>query len=143
MVSSFCKKYTKGQISVEYMLVMGFVTMITIPLVVVYMTFNEDSNTEIASAQLSQVVKKIGDAAESMYYLGEPSQTTLILTIPGNVVSANVSSSEIIYMLRTPDGISEIVGSARVNISGALPSSEGTYTLVVAAKDNYVEVSYT
>ena len=140
MGSEFCQK---SQISVEYMLVVGFVTIITIPLLLIYMTFNQDSNAEIASSQLDQVIKKIADASESMYYLGEPSQTTLLLSIPANVVSANLSSSEIVYRLRTADGVSEIVANSRVNMTGTLPIGEGTYSLTIVAKTNHVEVSYT
>jgi len=53
------------------MIIMGFVTAITIPLVIVYHSFTQDSNEDISSAQILQIAKKIIDAAETVYYLGD------------------------------------------------------------------------
>ena len=62
----------EGQISVEYLVIIGFVTVITIPLIIIYYTFTQQSNDEITSSQISQISKKIVDAAESVYYEGSP-----------------------------------------------------------------------
>ena len=65
----------EAQISIEYLMIMGFVTVITIPLIIIYFTFTQESGDEIKSTQILQISKKIIDAAESVYYLGEPSQS--------------------------------------------------------------------
>jgi hypothetical protein len=132
----------KSQVSVEYMLIIGFVTLITIPLIIIYQSFSQESSTEINSAQIQQITKKIVDSSESVYYLGEPSQTVLKVNIPENVVLANLSNNEIVFRIRTQSGQADIVRSSPVNISGSLPTSKGTYTLTIKAKSNYVEVSY-
>ena len=72
--------------------------------------------------------KKIVDAAESVYYLGEPSQTTLRVNIPGNIVDINLSSGkEVIFKIKTGSGIVDIVQSTSVNITGSLPTNNSTY----------------
>ena len=42
----------KAQVSIEYMVIIGFVTVITIPLIIIYHSFIQDSNDEISSTQI-------------------------------------------------------------------------------------------
>ena len=133
----------EAQISVEYLVIIGFVTVITIPLIIIYYTFTQESNEEITSSQMSQISKKIVDAAESVYYIGEPSQTTLRMNIPDNVLSANLSSGkEVVFQVRSGTGKADIVQTASVNISGNLPTNKGAYIVTVKAMPDYVNVSY-
>ena len=133
----------KSQISVEYMMIIGFVTLITIPLILIYHSFMQDSGDEISSVQVKQVAQKIVDTAESVYYLGEPSQTTLSVNIPDRVVAANLSAGyELVFKIKTSSGSADIVQSSSVNITGSLPVNRSSYTLTLAAKSDHVEVSY-
>jgi uncharacterized protein (UPF0333 family) len=134
----------EGQISVEYLVIIGFVTVITIPLIIIYHNFTQESSEEISSTQINQISKKIVDAAESVYYIGEPSQTTIRLNIPENVVLVNFSSAkELVFRIKTSLGKeSDIVQSSSVNISGSLPIQKGSYLVTVKAMSNYVNLSY-
>lgn len=132
----------EAQISVEYMVIIGFVTIITIPLIIIYYSFVQDSGDEIASTQISHVAKKIVDAAESVYYLGEPSQTTLRVNIPNNVILANLSDYEVVFKVKTRSGVVDIVQSSNVNITGSLPTNMSTYLITIKAESNYVNVTY-
>ena len=133
----------EAQISVEYLVIIGFVTVITIPLIIIYYTFTQESNEEIASSQISQIVKKVVDAAESVYYVGEPSQTTLRINVPDGVVSADLSSGkEVVFRIRSGKGEADIVQTTSVNISGSLPVNKGTYAITLKAMSNYVNSSY-
>jgi len=133
----------KSQISVEYMMIIGFVTLMTIPLILIYHSFVQDSSTEITSTQVQQIAQKIAGAAESVYYLGEPSQTTLKVNMPSNVVSADLSAGyEVVFRVKTTSGTSDIVQNSPVNITGSLPTAEGLYTITIKAKSGHVEVSY-
>ena len=137
------KRKKEAQISIEYMMIMGFVTIITIPLIIIYYNFTQDSNDEIISTQINQVAKKVVDAAESVYYLGEPSQTNLRVNIPDNIVMANLSAGyEVVFKIRTKAGRADIVQNSPVNITGSLPTNKGTYTITIKAKSDHVEVSY-
>ena len=125
------------------MVLIGFVTIITIPLIIIYYTFNQESSEEISSTQINYVAKKIVDAAESVYYLGEPSQTTIKINIPSNINAVNLSSGyEVVYKIRTKSGLSDIVQNSDVNITGSLPTNPGTYTVTIKAVADHVEVSY-
>ncbi len=133
----------EGQISIEYMVIIGFVTVITIPLIIIYYTFIQESGQEIASTQIIQIAKKIVDASESVYYLGEPSQTTLRINMPDNIILANFSSGkEIVFRIRSGKGEADIVQTTSVNITGNISTNKGTYTLTVKAMSDYVNVTY-
>lgn len=137
------RRKKEAQVSVEYMFVIGFATLITIPLILIYFSFTEGSNQEITSSQINQVAKKVVDAAESVYYLGEPSQTTLNVNIPNNIVLANLSAGyEVVFRIKTKSGESDVVQGSSVNITGSLPVNKGTYRIIVEAKSEHVEVSY-
>ena len=131
-----------SQMSVEYMIIIGFVTVITIPLLIIYYTFTQDSKDDISSAQIDQIAKTISDSAESVYYFGEPSQTNLKINMPDNVVLSNLSNNEIVFRIKTRTGEADIVQCTLVNITGSLPVKKGTYTVTIKAKSNYVNVSY-
>ena len=124
------------------MIIIGFITVITIPLILIYYTFMQDSKDEISSAQIDQIAKTISDSAESVYYFGEPSQTKLKIDMPDNVVLSNLSNNEIVFRIRTRTGEADIVQSSLVNITGSLPVKKGIYTVTIKAKSNYVNVSY-
>ena len=137
------KTKKEAQVSIEYMMIIGFATIITIPLIIIYYTFIQESGDEINSVQILQISKKIVDAAESVYYLGEPSQTILKVNIPGNIASADLSSGyEVVFKIKTKSGESDIVWNSNVNITGSLPINKGTYTITVKAVSDHVEVSY-
>ena len=133
---------SSGQVSIEYMIIIGFVTVITIPLIIIYHSFIQESNDEITSTQVSQIAKKIVDAAESVYYMGEPSQTSLRVNIPGNVITANTSNYEVLFQIKTKSGVIDIIQSSSVNITGSLPTNRSTYMITVRAVSNYAYVSY-
>ena len=136
-----CRK--KSQISVEYMVIIGFVTLITIPLILIYHSFVQDSGDEITATQVQQIAQKIGDRAESVYYIGEPSQTTLNINMPDMVAAVNLSAGyEIVFKIRTGSGTADIVKGSSVNITGALPINKSSYAITLAAKSDHVEVSY-
>ena len=124
------------------MVIIGFVTIITIPLILIYHNLVQESSIEISSHQINQIAKKVVDEAESVYYLGEPSQTTIKVNIPSNIVSASLTGNEIVFKIRTKNGDSDVVQSTSVNITGSLPTKEGTYDITIKSKANHVEVSY-
>lgn len=132
----------KAQISVEYLITIGFVTVALVPLILVYYTYTIDSNDEVVSTQLDKLAKEIVDAAEQVYFLGEPSLTTINLYVPGDVESVSLANFEIAFNISTSRGVTEVYQSSQVNISGDLPTKKGVYTLTIRALDGYVNISY-
>jgi uncharacterized protein (UPF0333 family) len=135
---------SKAQISVEYALIMGFVVVISIPLVMIYYDYTALSNDEIIAGQVNRIAQKIVDTAETVYYLGEPSQTTLKVYIPHGIAAASIEQEkEVVFKLRGKTGISDIVHISSVNITGTLPTTQGIHRITLKAQQNKVLVSYT
>lgn len=128
----------KSQVSVEYLFIMGFAVMMTIPLLLIYYTYSTESGESVAQNQALQIARKIVDASESVYYLGKPSQTTLKLNFPDKIQSINVSNKEVVFRIKTKDGTADLVQISSVNINGTLPSTQGIHIITVKAEDGYV-----
>ena len=141
------KMFRKSQISVEYLLIIGFVVIILVPLVILYETYTSNSSDEIINSQIIQIERKIVDAAESVYFFGVPSQTTIKVYIPKKIERFSLDNKEIALNVSTRNGIVEIVQVSSVNLNGSLPKSQGVYSITLKALNTslyrYVNVSYT
>ena len=131
----------KSQISVEYMLIIGFATLITLPLLLIYYSYSSDTSDSVAASQALQIARKIVDASESVYYLGKPSQTTLKINFPEKIKGASLNNYEVVFNVSTANGIAEIVQGSSVNISGSLPTTSGIHIITVKAEDRYVKIT--
>src|SRR3989338_1845309 len=117
----------RAQASSEYIIIVGFVVGITIPLMLVYFTFANNVNDQIISAQLEQISKSIIDSADTVYFLGEPSQTTLKVYLPKGIQSVQIINKAINYKIRTGHGINDIVFVSSSDLTGVLPTSSGIH----------------
>ena len=131
----------KSQISVEYMFVMGFAALMTVPLLLIYYSYTADSGDTVASAQALQISRKIVDLSESVYYLGKPSQTTLKVNFPDKIKSVNLSGREVVFKISTSKGEAEVVQVSSVNMSGSLPTSPGMHIITIKADDGFVQIT--
>ena len=132
----------KSQVSVEYLLIIGFVTLITIPLVFIFFKYTAETSNEIVNLQVNQIANKIVDAAESVYFLGEPSQITIRVSIPGHIVGVSLDNREVVFNVGSISGISEIVKVSSVDLTGDLPTTQGIYSITLKARSTGVEISY-
>lgn len=130
-----------AQVSVEYMLIMGFAALMAIPLLLIYYSYSSESSDSVATSQAMQIARKIVDSSESVYYLGKPSQTTLKLNFPERISSISLSSKEVVFKIKTKNGITDIVQVSSVNISGTLPTSQGIHIITVKAEGGYVQIT--
>jgi hypothetical protein len=103
------KMNKKAQVGMEYMTLVVFITAIILPLILLYHTQYEGTNEQIRGNQADQIARKVLDAAESVYYLGEPSKTTVKVYIPEQVKNITVGNNEIVFMMGTRQGIDEVV----------------------------------
>ncbi len=131
----------KSQVSVEYMLVMGFATVMTLPLLLIYYEYTSDSSDSVAASQAMQIARKIVDSSESVYYLGKPSQTMLKLNFPENIYSTNLSNKEVVFKVKVKNGVTDIVQVSSVNMSGTLPTSQGIHIITIKADDGFVQIT--
>lgn len=132
----------KSQASSEYLIIVGFVVGITIPLMLVYFTFANDVNDQIVASQLDQIAKSIVDAADTVYFLGEPSQTTMKVYLPANIKEVRIINKVVDYKIKTKAGVSDIAYISSANLTGTLPISSGVHFITVKATSIGVELSH-
>lgn len=111
-------QFKRSQSSLEYLLVVALTFAIIVPTTYLFYNYSRESTQEIADAQVTKIGKSIVDAAETIFYSGEGSKTTLELNIPDNVDSVIViDGRELVFNITASFGTSEIVFFSAVNIS--------------------------
>jgi len=135
------KTASKAQVSMEYVMLVGFTFLIIIPLIAIGFLYSSEGEDQIITSQLSQISKKIVDAAEEVYYYGAPAKTVIDVYIPKNIKSATITGNTILFKVQTINGITDISYSSPISINGTLPNSKGIKHIKVEAKGNYVWIS--
>ena len=90
---------------------------------------------------MQKISKKIVDAAESTYYLGEPSKTSLKTYFPNKIQNITIGNRELVFFIKTKNGLDEIVILSQVDINGTLSVSSGIHHIDVESKGSYVLIS--
>lgn len=135
------KVKSKAQVAMEYMILVGFLVVITIPLILVYNTQYKGTNQQIISNQADQLGQKIIDTAESIYYLGQPSKTTIKAYMPKQIDNITIIGNEITFNVIVSGGIDEVVKLSNVPMNGTLKSSAGMHYITIQSVGSYVNIS--
>jgi uncharacterized protein (UPF0333 family) len=125
----------KGQVSIEYLIVMGFVTFILIGVLSLAFFYSNNIKDRIKINEITNYANKIISTSESIFYAGYPSKTTITCHLPENVNSIEINSAEdsIIISIQTSSGISKTSFSSNVPISGSLKANAGLNKIQIEA----------
>jgi uncharacterized protein (UPF0333 family) len=135
------KEQTRAQISMEFLLVVGFAFLMTVPLVIIFYQQSESINTQVTSSQLDKVASEVRDAADEVYYLGSPSKKTVTIYMPKGVNSIAINNNMIDFVVDSPNGDYEIVKWTVANLTGTIRTFEGIHHISVESYDTYVSIS--
>ena len=143
-------KMERGQISVEYLIVVGFVIFIVLGLVGVALFYASGISDQVKLNQIESYANKIISSSESVFFAGEPSQVTITAYLPEGVQSVEViedppGSGETFMLFRvsTSSGISVIAyPSDVVLMETTLSSDRGVKRILIKAEETN-EVSIT
>jgi uncharacterized protein (UPF0333 family) len=127
---------SKAQISMEFLIVVGFAFLMTIPLVIIFFQQSQTINTEVTASQADKVASEIRDAADEVYYLGSPSKKTITIYVPEGVKSITLLDNKIIFLVDSPGGDYELVKWSAANLSGGVPASKGLLRIAAESNDN-------
>ncbi|MBS3083454.1 hypothetical protein J4423_01475 [Candidatus Pacearchaeota archaeon] len=135
----------KGQISLEYIIVVGFVTFAVIVLLGISLFYTHTVQDKIKVNQLSTFAEKIVSSAESVYYAGEPSKITVTAYLPSGVQNFNITFNSLNFAFVTSSGTSTIAFESKVPLldsnSPLLSLNEGTRRLTITAGEDNVNVA--
>ncbi len=130
----------KAQISMEYLIIVGFVAAVTIPMILIFTTHSTEMNESIISNEAESIAAKIVDAAESVYYLGEHSKTSFRVSMPKKINSITIGNNEVVFFVNKMNGFDEVVKYSPVPINGSVSSEPGIYKVVVESRGDHVWV---
>lgn len=132
---------TKAQSSLEYLITVGFVTLLVTSVILIAYFYTGIFQDKIKNNQINAFAGKLISSAESIFYAGEPSKTSLELYLPAGVNNITVSGTTLIVNYTTGATQSVRAFDSRVNITGAINRSPGVKRLTLEAKSDHVEIS--
>ncbi|MBN2142192.1 hypothetical protein JW711_02580 [Candidatus Woesearchaeota archaeon] len=127
----------------EFLLVIGFALLMSLPLIFIFYKQSETLNTEVAESQVDKIANTIRDAADEVYYLGAPSKKTLKIYMPKNVLNITIMDNKIIFNVTSPNGNYEVVKWSAANFTSAseISPGPGVKNIVLEAQTFQVDVS--
>lgn len=130
----------KGQIGAEYLILMSFITLAVSVTLLLSQYYASSSETKIRLNQIENFANKITNSAESVYYSGEPSKTTITAFLPEGVNSINISDDVMVMSYYTPDGESVRAFRSNVPLNGTIDPGTGVKRLEISAKENFAKI---
>jgi hypothetical protein len=142
----------RGQISFEYLMIMGFVTFVIMILLGIAFYYSSTIKDKLKSNEIDGYAAKIISSAETVFYEGYPAKTTVMVNLPEGVTSITTypgsswgEGLQINYT--TSGGISSVLKESNVPIiisydgNNYLPNSKGTRRILLKAEDNGVNIT--
>jgi hypothetical protein len=132
----------KGQVSIEFLSIFSFVFLMTVPLIIIFFDQAGFVKDAISENQIKNIAIKITDKAETVYYSGEPSKTTLKVYLPENVEAITIggpSGNTISFTyLASKNIIKEIYEVSRVNLTGSMDTKPGIHFIEIESSGGEV-----
>lgn len=123
----------KGQASLEYIIIVGALLVILIPL------FYYAANTSSESIKLSQaedVVETLGRAADDVYLLSPGTKKYVWVSLPGSVQGVQLNGTEIALTFNIYGKTSDVTTTTKAPLTGQIPLRKGTYRIAVEHLDS-------
>ena len=133
----------KAQVAMEYVIMIGILLFITIP-IFYYALSQSGESTRISQAYDS--VNAIANVADNVYALGPGNKREVWVNMPRGVTSTYLQDNTIKITLSIYGGNSDFVALTKANITttSELPSDQGRYKMRIETLDSsLVKVSYT
>jgi len=136
----------RSQVGVEYIIIVGFVTMAIISIVVLAYFYSGQIKDKIRLNQVESFAFNLVSSAEVVFFAGEPSKTTISLYLPEGVVTILVAEDEdaIVITTQVSGGrynTRAFYSKVPLNASSPISTSAGIKNLVLEAEANYVMIT--
>lgn len=138
-------EHKKAQSSMEFLILMGFLTFVIIGILTIGYFYSGTINDNIKSGQISNFANKIISTSETVFYAGEPSKATISVHLPENVEDIEIVDNNIVITYRLTSGENKVSFSSNVpiaeNISAELSSGSGLKNLIIIANLTHAVIS--
>ncbi|MFH1521741.1 MAG: hypothetical protein ABIF18_02165 [archaeon] len=141
MVSS---KYKKAQSSMEFLILIGFLTFVIIGILSIGYFYSGTINDRIKSNQVHSFANKIISTSETVFYAGEPSKATISAHLPENIQDIEIIDNTLVITYRLTTGENKISFPSNVPIvegTGAeISSGSGLKNLIIIANSTHTVI---
>lgn len=131
----------KAQVSMEYLAIFAVATLISIPLVVIYAQQTNNLQADLTSSEIVKISQEIVDAAEEVYYMGEPAQKTVEVNFPKGVKQVIVDEKEITFVVETSDLDFNRSLDTAANLTGSIRAFPGLHIVELKATATQVQIT--
>ncbi len=128
----------RAQVSMEYLLIVGFAFLLLVPLIIIYYTTQQDLNDKISSSQADKIANEIADAADQVYFQGPPTKKTFKVYMPDDVKEVIIADNYVKINLKTFQGTPR---SSVSNLTGTISAYGGLHIIKVRAIDGGVTIT--
>ena len=133
----------RGQVSIEYIAIVGLTTIVVISLLAISNYYSREVEDTINTNQIDRIGKEVVDTAESMYYFGEPSKTTIKVFMPNGINEINIIPNELNFRVRTKSGLTDMPYFSSVPLNGNISHSYGFRYITIEARGEEVWINGT
>jgi uncharacterized protein (UPF0333 family) len=131
----------KAQISVEYLVIIGFVTFVVIAVLGLAFFYSNSIKDKIRINQINNFANKIISTSETVFYAGSPSQATISVYLPENVQEIIIEDNNLLISVYTSSGTNKISFSSNVPISGNINVFSGLGKIKITAQESSAEIT--
>jgi|SRR3989344_213137 len=131
----------KNQAGVEYMIIIGFVTLAVLSILALSTIYSNQTKDKIRLNQVESFGNQLINNAETVFFSGEPSEVTVNLYIPDGVSKIEIISNSLVMTTRTSSGTNIMSFDSMVPIQNVILSpTEGIKSLSIKAREEYVVI---
>ncbi|MBU1975681.1 MAG: hypothetical protein KKG59_04725 [Nanoarchaeota archaeon] len=128
----------RAQVSVEYIMVVGFAFLMLIPLIILYYDSSNTLNEQITLSQVDKISSEIVAASDQVYFQGPPTTKTFKVFMPDNVKEIILQDNYVQINTYTITGTPR---SSVANLTGTLGTYGGLHIIKIMAISGGVEIS--
>jgi uncharacterized protein (UPF0333 family) len=102
----------RGQVSIEYVMIVGFSLLIIIPAIIAGISTSQLHETRIAERQLESIAFTIVTTADELSFEGPPAKRTIRVYVPPGIENITTYENTIVMTYAAGPGTREVVLSS-------------------------------
>lgn len=130
-----------GQVSVEYLSILGITLLLLAPLGVIVNEYLNYSDDQISEQQLVEISRTIVDTSQTVFFLGYPTKIKLKIYFPNHITSAQVLNHGISFLMKGSSSEKDFYEYSPVNLTGNLTTNSGLHYVLIQALPEQVNIS--
>lgn len=131
----------RAQASIEYMIIIAFVTFAIMSVLGLAIFYSGQVRDDIKLNQIENFAIQLINSAESVFFAGEPSKTTVRLSLPSGISSVDVSDEGLFFVVDVTGGQSKRLFESRVRLAGSFNINEGSKKITLTANETHVIIA--